>query len=44
LENEQATGVRLRAEAALAREQISYLSARAPKDVVKGMPRTAPAK
>jgi hypothetical protein len=43
LENEQAAGVRLRAELALARDQVSYLSARSPKDVVKGMPRTVSA-
>ena len=43
LENEQAAGVRLRAELALAKDQVSYLSARSPKDVVKGMPRTVSA-
>ena len=43
LENEQAAGVRLRAELALARDQVSYLSARTSKDVVKGMPRTVSA-
>ena len=41
MENEQATGVRLRAELELAKEQISYLSARTSKDVVRGMPKTA---
>jgi type II secretory pathway pseudopilin PulG len=41
MENEQATGVRLRAELALAKEQVSYLSARSSKDVVRGMPRTS---
>lgn len=40
MENEQATGVRMRAELALAKEQISYLSARLSKDVVRGMPKT----
>lgn len=40
MENEQATGVRLRAELALAKEQISYLSARTSKDVVQRMPKT----
>jgi len=43
MENEQATGVRLRAELALAREQVSYLSARSPKEVVRGMPKTTSA-
>jgi len=38
IETEQAAGVRLRAELALAKEQVSYLSARAPA-AVKGMPR-----
>lgn len=41
MENEQATGVRLRAELALAKDQISYFSARSSKDVVRGMPKTA---
>lgn len=40
LEKEQAAGVRLRAELALAKDQVSYLSARVSKDVVRGMPRT----
>jgi hypothetical protein len=40
MESEQATGVRLRAELALAKDQISYLSARTSKDVVRGMPKT----
>jgi chromosome segregation ATPase len=44
LESEQATGVQLRAEAALAREQISYLSARLSKDVVRGMPKSVASK
>jgi len=44
IENEQASGVRLRAELALAREQISYLSARSPKDVVKAMPKVLASK
>ena len=38
---EQATGEQLRAELALAKNQVSYLSARTSKDVVRGMP-TAP--
>jgi chromosome segregation ATPase len=42
LEKAQADGVNLRAELALAKEQVSYLSARSPKEVVRGMPR-APA-
>ena len=41
MENEQATGVRLRAELELAKDQISYLSARTSKDVVRGMPKAA---
>jgi len=44
IENEQANGVRLRAELALAREQISYLSARSSKDVVKAMPKVLASK
>jgi uncharacterized protein (DUF3084 family) len=40
MENEQATGVRLRAELQLAKDQVSYLSARSSKDIVRGMPRT----
>lgn len=36
---EQSAGVRLRAELALAKEQVSYLSARAPASAVKGMPK-----
>ena len=39
---EQATGEQLRAELALAKNQVSYLTARSPKEVVRGMP-TAPA-
>lgn len=38
---EQATGEQLRAELALAKNQVSYLTARTSKDVVRGMP-TAP--
>ena len=38
METEQATGVQLRAELALAKDQISYLSARTSKEVVRGMP------
>ena len=44
MENEQATGVRLRAELELAKQQVSYLSARTSKDVVRGMPRAAASK
>ena len=40
IENEQASGVRLRAELELAKDQISYLSARSSKEVVRGMPKT----
>ena len=40
METEQANGVRLRAELALAKEQVSYLSARSSPGAVKGMPRT----
>lgn len=39
LETEQAVGVRLRAETALAKEQVSYLSARSSPSVVRGLPR-----
>lgn len=39
MENAQAAGERMRAELALAKEQISYFSARASKDVVRGMPK-----
>lgn len=39
--NEQAAGEQLRAELALAKNQVSYLTARTSKDVVRGMP-TAP--
>ena len=38
---QQATGEQMRADLALAKEQISYLSARTSKDVVRGMPKTA---
>ena len=38
MESEQATGVQLRAELQLAKEQLSYLTARTSKDVVRGMP------
>ena len=44
LENAQATGVQLRTELDLAKQQVSYLSARASKDVVRGMPRQPGAK
>lgn len=39
METEQAAGERLRAELALAKSQVSYLSARAPASAVQGMPR-----
>ena len=39
IETEQTAGVRLRAELALAKEQVSYFSSRAPA-LVRGMPRT----
>jgi chromosome segregation ATPase len=38
MEDEQATSVQLRGELALAKEQLSYLTARTSKDVVRGMP------
>jgi uncharacterized protein (DUF3084 family) len=41
IENEQATGVRLRAELELAKDQISYLSARSTKEIVRGMPKSS---
>jgi septal ring factor EnvC (AmiA/AmiB activator) len=41
IENEQAAGVRLRAELELAKDQISYLSARSTKEIVRGMPKNA---
>jgi hypothetical protein len=41
LETAQAAGEQLRADLALAKEQISYLSARASKDVVRGMPKSS---
>jgi uncharacterized protein (DUF3084 family) len=41
IENEQATGVRLRAELELAKDQISYLSARSSKEIVRGMPKNS---
>jgi hypothetical protein len=44
MENEQATGVRLRAELELAREQVSYLASRSTKEIVKNMPKTVAAK
>ena len=45
LESEQAAGVQLRAELQLAKDQVSYLSARSSKDIVRGMPKapTTPA-
>jgi chromosome segregation ATPase len=39
LETAQAAGEQLRGELALAKDQVSYLSARAPKEVVRGMPK-----
>jgi septal ring factor EnvC (AmiA/AmiB activator) len=41
IENEQATGVRLRAELELAKDQINYLASRSTKEIVRGMPKTA---
>ena len=41
LETAQAAGDQLRGELALAKDQVSYLSARSPKDVVRGMPKAA---
>ena len=41
IETEQANGVRVRAELALAKDQVSYFSARSSKDVVRGMPKSA---
>jgi uncharacterized protein (DUF3084 family) len=43
LETAQANGEQLRGELALAKDQVSYLSARSSKDVVRGMP-SAPAR
>jgi len=40
MESEQNTGVQLRAELQLAKEQLSYLTARTSKDVVRGMPKS----
>jgi hypothetical protein len=40
MESEQATGVQLRSELQLAKEQLSYLTARTSKDVVRGMPKS----
>ena len=40
METEQANGVRLREELAIAKDQVSYLSARTSKDVVRGMPKS----
>jgi chromosome segregation ATPase len=42
LETAQAAGDQMRGELALAKDQVSYLSARSPKEVVRGMPK-APA-
>ena len=39
LETAQASGEQLRAELALVKDQVSYLSARTSKDVVRGMPK-----
>ena|SRR5688572_14930442 len=41
IENQQATGVRLRAELELAKDQINYLASRSTKEIVRGMPKTA---
>lgn len=41
MEDQQAARVQMSAELALAKEQISYLSARTSKDVVRGMPKSA---
>ena len=40
MEDQQAAGVQMREELALAKEQISYLTARTSKDVVRGMPKS----
>lgn len=40
MESEQASGVQLRSELQLAKEQLSYLTARTSKDVVRGMPKS----
>jgi uncharacterized protein (DUF3084 family) len=40
MESEQANGVQIRAELQLAKEQLSYLTARTSKDVVRGMPKS----
>ena len=39
MENQQANVARLRADLELAKDQISYFSSRASKDVVRGMPK-----
>jgi hypothetical protein len=44
LETALATGEQWRAELAVAKDQVSYLSARSSKDVVRGMPKSASAK
>ena len=44
MENAQAAGVQLRHELDIAKQQVSYFSARASKDVVRGMPRSPGAK
>jgi chromosome segregation ATPase len=41
MENEQATGVRLRSELELAQDQVSYLASRSTKEIVRGMPKTS---
>ena len=41
MEDQQAASVQMRADLALARDQISYLTARTSKDVVRGMPKSA---
>ena len=40
MENEQSTGVRLRSELELAKEQVSYLASRSTKEIVRGMPKS----
>jgi uncharacterized protein (DUF3084 family) len=39
LETAQAAGDQMRGELALVKDQVSYLSARSPKEVVRGMPK-----
>lgn len=40
MEDQQAASVQMRAELSLAKDQISYLTARTSKDVVRGMPKS----